>query len=49
MAQRRGDARNSRAWRKLRDQVVDEEPVCRLAFEGICTGASTTADHVTRR
>ena len=36
----------TRAGRKLRDQVVDEEPECRLAYPGICTGASQTADHI---
>lgn len=40
------DPRHTRAWRKLRDQVVAEEPVCKLQFRGICTGASTTADHI---
>lgn len=40
------DPRSTRAWRKLRDQVVAEEPECRLRLEGICTGASTTADHI---
>lgn len=41
-----GDPRCTRAWRKLRDQVVDEEPTCRLRFPGICTGWSETADHI---
>ncbi len=36
----------TRAGRKLRDQVVSEEPDCRLRYEGICTGASQTADHI---
>lgn len=40
---------NTRAWRVLRDQVVDEEPLCRLAFAGICTGESETADHILPR
>lgn len=40
------DPRRTRAWRKLRDQVVREEPVCRLQFPGICTGVSTTGDHI---
>lgn len=40
------DPTKSRAWRKLRDQVVAEEPACWLGFEGICTRVSTTADHV---
>lgn len=40
------DPRQSRAWRKLRDRVVTEEPLCWLRFPGICTGNSTTADHV---
>lgn len=40
------DFRRTRAWRKLRDTVVEEEPDCRLAYSGICTGASETADHI---
>jgi 5-methylcytosine-specific restriction endonuclease McrA len=40
------DPRNSRAWRKLRDQVVRDEPTCRLRFPRICTLVSTTADHI---
>jgi 5-methylcytosine-specific restriction endonuclease McrA len=36
----------TRAGRKLRDQVVREEPTCRLALPGICTTRSTTADHI---
>ena len=40
------DPRRTRAWRKLRDQVVAEEPECRLRIAGVCTGASTTADHI---
>lgn len=39
------DPRHSRAWRKLRDLVVLEEPDCRLRLPG-CTGISTTADHI---
>lgn len=34
-----------RAWRKLRDQVVREEPLCWLRLPG-CTTYSQTADHV---
>lgn len=40
------DPRDTRAWRKLRDQVVAEEPACRLRLPGVCTGRSTTADHI---
>jgi 5-methylcytosine-specific restriction endonuclease McrA len=40
------DPRHTRAWRKLRDQVVREEPTCRLRIADICTTVSTTADHV---
>jgi 5-methylcytosine-specific restriction endonuclease McrA len=40
------DPRNSRAWRRLRDQVVAEEPTCRLRFPGICSVVATTADHI---
>lgn len=41
-----GDIRETRAWRRLRDKVVREEPLCWLRFEGICTTYSTTADHI---
>ena len=40
------DPRNTRAWRKLRDQVVREEPVCTLQLDAGCTYWSTTADHI---
>jgi 5-methylcytosine-specific restriction endonuclease McrA len=40
------DPRHTRAWRKLRDQVVAEEPTCRLRIADICTTVSTTADHI---
>lgn len=40
------DPRHTRAWRRLRDQVVREEPTCRLRIVGVCTGVSTTADHI---
>lgn len=40
-----GDPRGTQAWRRLRDQVVAEEPVCWLKLQG-CTHWSTTADHV---
>ena len=40
------DPRGTRAWRKLRDQVVTEEPSCWLRIAGRCTHWSTTADHV---
>lgn len=39
------DPRRTRAWRKLRDQVVREEPICRLQLP-CCTVVSTTADHI---
>jgi hypothetical protein len=35
----------SRRWRRLRDQVVREEPMCRLQLPG-CTRLSTTGDHI---
>ena len=41
------DPRQTRAWTRLRDQVVREEPTCRLRFPTICTTISTTADHIT--
>lgn len=40
------DPRHTRAWRRLRDQVITEEPTCRLRFPRICTTVSTTADHI---
>jgi 5-methylcytosine-specific restriction endonuclease McrA len=39
------DPRETRAWRRLRDQVVIEEPICRLQLD-CCTGWSQTADHI---
>jgi 5-methylcytosine-specific restriction endonuclease McrA len=39
------DPRKTRQWVKLRDQVVLEEPECRLRLPG-CTITSTTADHI---
>lgn len=32
-------------WKKLRLQVISEEPLCRLMLIG-CTGKSDTADHI---
>ena len=32
-------------WQKLRLQVIEEEPVCRLRLS-CCTWRSTTADHI---
>ena len=40
------DPRRTRAWRRLRDRVVSEEPVCKLQYPGICTYWSQTADHI---
>jgi 5-methylcytosine-specific restriction endonuclease McrA len=37
---------NHRRWRRLRDQVVREEPICRLRIPGVCTLVSTTGDHI---
>lgn len=34
-----------RPWERLRDQVVYEEPLCRLGLH-CCTGWSETADHI---
>lgn len=42
----RGDPRGTQAWRRLRDQVVSEEPTCQLRFPDICTHWSETADHI---
>jgi 5-methylcytosine-specific restriction endonuclease McrA len=39
------DPRRTRAWRKLRDQVVLEDPECQLRLAG-CTRLATTADHI---
>jgi 5-methylcytosine-specific restriction endonuclease McrA len=36
---------NNAAWRRLRAQVLAEEPTCQLQLEG-CTGRSTQAAHV---
>lgn len=40
-----GDPRHTHAWRLLRKQVVNEEPVCTVRLPG-CTHVSTTADHI---
>jgi 5-methylcytosine-specific restriction endonuclease McrA len=40
------DPRHTRAWRRLRDQVVREEPTCRLRITDVCTTVSTTAAHI---
>jgi hypothetical protein len=40
------DPRHTPAWRRLRDQVVDEEPACRLRIADVCTTVSTTAAHI---
>lgn len=37
---------NTGPGRKLRKQVLAEEPTCRLQLPGVCTGVSTTADHI---
>ena len=42
------DAWHTRAARRLRDQVIREEPTCRLRLDG-CTGLSTTVDHIIAR
>ena len=39
------DPRQTRAWTRLRDQVVREEPTCWLQLP-VCTGLSQTADHL---
>ena len=38
---------SSRAQAKLYARVVAEEPQCWLAYPGICTGTSQTADRIT--
>lgn len=45
MGVRMTDPRGTRAWRKLRAQVVAEEPTCQVRGPR-CTGLSTTADHI---
>lgn len=40
------DPRSTWAWRRLRDQVVREEPLCWLRLPDICTTLSTTGDHL---
>lgn len=49
MAALKGDVIGTRAWRKLRDQVVQEEPVCTLQLDDGCTFWSQTADHIVNR
>jgi 5-methylcytosine-specific restriction endonuclease McrA len=41
---RKGQLTSGR-WRKIRDRVVSEEPLCRLRLD-CCTIRSTTADHI---
>ena len=33
------------AWRKLRAQVLNEEPMCRIKLSG-CTGVAKVVDHI---
>lgn len=49
MTARRGDPIGTRAWRKLRDQVVSEEPICTLQLDDGCNWFSQTADHIINR
>lgn len=42
---RSGGLLTSGRWKKLRAQVIGEEPLCRLMLTG-CTGKSDTADHI---
>ena len=37
---------STRAWRKLRAQVLIEEPLCRIQIEDVCTLVSTQVDHI---
>jgi hypothetical protein len=39
------DIRGTQAWKRLRKQVIAEEPTCWLQLDG-CTRVSTTGDHV---
>lgn len=36
-------------WRRLRAQVIAEEPNCRIGITAVCTGVSDTADHIVPR
>src|SRR5262245_44782786 len=36
----------SRPWRRLRAQVLKEEPTCRVRIAGVCTVVSTTVNHI---
>jgi len=45
MKRRQVSQLSHRRWRRLRDQVVKEEPLCRLRLPG-CTIVSNTADHI---
>lgn len=49
MAKAPGDPIGTRAWRKLRDQVVREEPICTLQLDEGCNWFSQTADHIVNR
>jgi len=49
MARSNGDPIGTRAWRKLRDQVVREEPICQLQLDDGCNWWSQTADHIINR
>lgn len=40
---------SSSRWRRIREQVITEEPNCRIAIPGTCTGVSDTADHIIPR
>lgn len=39
------DPRSTAAWRRLRAQVIREEPTCQIRLP-VCTWISTTADHI---
>ena len=43
--QQSGGLLTSGRWKKLRLQVIREEPLCRLRLDG-CTVRSDTADHI---
>lgn len=42
----RSPGRTGSRWRKVRAQVIEEEPTCRLRLDARCTVISTTADHI---
>lgn len=44
-----GTSTSTSRWRRLRAQVIAEEPNCRIGITAVCTGVSDTADHIIPR